>query len=181
MIQKSVNFDGVAVPISAVPLPPELNSAYPDQIAAELLKRATNILAKEKSLEPAIFAISPENSSLFAIPFPDAKIRNLLLGFLKVGKVKLGFSCIACVSEAWMSTAKEGQPTIEVVPSEDPNRKECLMVYVVMESGQKASLMAYLARDEEGVATLVDEEGNPCPYGIVFDDNTSWLDKVWED
>ncbi len=64
---------------------------------------------------------------------------------------------IFLASEAWTSTSNKEMP--KVMPSQDPNRKECIMVAGRTLAGECKSLsMTVVGRDSEGRMTKTDEQ-----------------------
>jgi hypothetical protein len=180
-LSKNVNLgNGVAIPIEARPIPDYFKSPYPDQIAENLFEQVKSILKKHKELTPVVFGVSEENGLLFTLGMPEPEHREALVHFLKLGASKLHLDCVAIVSEAWMSSSSTEEEAKHARPSQDPNRKETVCIYVAMAVGTRASRLAILKRGEDGFVTdYLDVDGQPAPFGVEADDGRSWIDEVF--
>lgn len=185
MIQKEITLGGIAMPIAQTPIHQAFDSPYPDQIASQVFAQCKEILSKNKELSAGLFAISHDTQSMFTMPIPEPSSRGAVEAFLKVGVKKLGVSCLVTASEAWMATGVEGMSLEEaqkIVPSEDPNRKEAVIVFVSMSTGEKASRMAIIERNDDGmVSRYLDMDGEDCPYGVESEDLSSWIDGAFSE
>jgi hypothetical protein len=65
---------------------------------------------------------------VYATPFRGQQSKLMIIYFLKEKFKEKNIIRYAMASEAWLSTRKEGDPNINVPPSEDPLREEVLIV-----------------------------------------------------
>lgn len=116
------------------------------QFYAYLLDTSAEIIERGDCIgDPLIFVLHNDGTLSIAPTFGD---NDTLCAFQRNVVRDPAMRACAVISEAWVSTQKKGDPRI--MPSEDPNRSEALIVSI-MTAGRQATTFSRIDRPSNKV------------------------------
>jgi hypothetical protein len=129
----------------------------------EVAQTAKEVLLKDGYHIPTVIAEGDKNAIItqidkLASTHEERKQQLFVLGFSLARQADIGILQQAfLITEAWMSVAKEGKLP-EVMPSQDPQRREVLVIaQVVIRPPKTDTLVFEMKRDTEGNLIGVEE------------------------
>ena len=163
---------------------PEGNSDHPNRGGDglgidEIAHIATEVALAEGGHIPTLVVEGSGGTAICQLTeFPgDQKEKHqsmAITGFMAAQKREVGsLKQVSFVSEGWMSLAREGQPP-SMVPSQDPNRREVLVVHRLDVKSKKATLVLFeMIRDGEGQLTDLARMNPEGEAGVGGDEEAS--------
>ena len=141
--------------------------------AEDIMRQARGMMARDGFVTPAYFVFTPDEGT-FVVPPPDLNVdadkqkvmtAKILQKLCKEKKATL----LMYVDEIWMATKKMDAESLDEAlevmdelemprPSEDPDRKEALMVIASTPNGDLSMLLAHMYRDAANVPTTAEPE-----------------------
>lgn len=147
-----------------------------DALADNAVKYASLTLAKAGELH-AMAIVHPIDNALPPVCLPyktapesESLERAAILLIANAAKEINQFGGLVLVSECWINTAKVGEKVTR--PSEDPNRKEAVLIYVKGEDSKTRVDLYEIVRN--GKRVLMGSKMKN-PHGDKFE---SWLDAI---
>lgn len=129
-----------------------------------ILQTAKVMLEKDGKLMPMAFVNHHNNVDIIALLFRDRDEKNKQLSVLRDIAKKKNADAIFIVSESWYVTTDSSH--LNIVPSKDPRRKECIMM---------------MGECEEGIITIIqvfDREGGKENGKIIFLEKIDWDETI---
>ena len=99
----------------------------------DILETAKTLLVKDGRLAPMAFMVCGNNVNIKALSFRDNNEKNRQLSLLRDDVKKRNADAVFVLAESWYITSDSSD--IKVAPSEDPTRKECILMTGEDENG----------------------------------------------
>ena len=134
----------------------------------ESIKRATDDIARslppDGDWEPMVFIIKDDHVTMAHFDMPESFLRDWWFGSVipsAIKKVEPNPDAVLILVSSWMRFLKEGEDpeNPDVMPSQDPEREECLVLSGVSPD-EEIVLMGKIIRSENHPELEWDEPGN---------------------
>ena len=128
-------------------------------IDSHIIPTAIRLLKSDGFLTPVCFFIDEESNNSFVnqLSFADDETKAQSIRSTHIKAHKVGSDVLVYVTEAWMSTHKreEYEEGGFVRPSEDPERREAIVVTIAAKSGERMVISYPFTREEGQI--IIDE------------------------
>ena len=131
----------------------------------DLLQTAKVILEKDGKIVPMAFVYHHNTVDIMAMLFRDRDEKNKQLSVLRDIVKKKNADAIFIVTESWFVTTDSSSP-LNIEPSKDPRRKECIMMMGECEDGN------------DTIIQIFDREGGKENGKIIFREKIDWKESI---
>ena len=143
----------VKMTISQLPLVPDLHDNN-EKLLSSSLSFGKDIFQRKGELMPMFIGVSNAHNVVYVVgaPWGDDVEKDAMTESIGVMFRQFNVQRYALITEVWMVVVKDEKDVMR--PSEHPDRKEAIQVFVIDNNGQMIEAGYWIERDEMGKVSL---------------------------